>query len=76
MRRNMKYVFQAMIFGIRRVPLLCVFLAFDANLNALLLGLHPLFNKVYSNAEAFPPVIALANRAFPHECAVWFGPTT
>jgi hypothetical protein len=26
-----------------------------------------------STAAAFPAVTALANRAMPHECAVWLG---
>ena len=58
------------VFGTRLVPLLCTFFAFSASLNALLVFLQPFFNKLYSNAAALPPVIALAKRALPHECAV------
>ena len=49
------------------------FLALIANFNALLDLLQFSFKILKSIIDAFPPDIADANRAYPHECAVWFG---
>ena len=62
--------FYILTFGTRRVPCPCFFLAIFANLSALLFGLQPFYKIEKSTAAAFPEVIALANLATPHDCAV------
>ena len=61
-----------LIFGTRLEPCL-KYGDFFANFNALLLLLQPSSNILKSTADAFPPVIELANRAYPQDCGVWFG---